>query len=392
MHLIQIEFECALALHAQRLPQYLGCDEGIAVAVAADPASNAQERGQLEVVPGGIGRSELVFQRRVEARQLAQKSVIVVGKSIGYLVYDVESAAAQHAGLPQREHGATQGLFICRRLFGGEPKAIALRQQVRHLHLSIDRALAPHLRRMGGEDRANDGAREKVLQPGMGNVRITSASKRVGHGAFARSRSGQRVGSRPADVMLVFGDVGELRKVAESADDLDVLTMREAIQRRLELVPRGFIFFAVEADRGPADVLDDREDRLAFLAAHRIAKNAAEQTDIVTQRQILVGSFEQIHDHTNSNDAAAEAALNSTTAIGVGFPVLTPKSCTNNPSGPSTNGSTCQVRAAHRLGLTTAPVPGCNGYRCDSRDIPAAIWLCARLVIARVPARGPDCT
>src|SRR5262245_62506427 len=96
--------------------------------------------------------------------------------------------------------------------------------------------------------------------------------------------------------MLVFGDVGELRKVAESADDLDVLTMREAIQCRLELVPRGFIFFAVEADRGPADVLDDREDRLAFLAAHRIAKNAAEQTDIVTQRQILVRSFEQIHE------------------------------------------------------------------------------------------------
>src|SRR5215467_7708189 len=172
---------------------------------------------------------------------------------------------------------------------------------------------------MGGEYRANDGTREKVLQPGTGNVRITSASKRVGHGAFARSRSGQRVGSCPADVMLVFGDVGELRKVAESADDLDVLTMREAIQRCFELVPCGFVFFAVEADRGLADVLNDREDRLAFLAAHGIAKNAAEQTDIVTQRQILVGSFEQIHDHTNSNDAAVEAASNSTTAIGAEF-------------------------------------------------------------------------
>jgi hypothetical protein len=35
--------------------------------------------------------------------------------------------------------------------------------------------------------------------------------------------------------MLIFGDVGELRKVAESPDDLDVLTMREAIQCRFEL-------------------------------------------------------------------------------------------------------------------------------------------------------------
>jgi hypothetical protein len=47
-------------------------------------------------------------------------------------------------------------------------------------------------------------------------------------------------------------------------------------------VPRGFIFVAVEADRGPANALNDREDRLAFLAADRIAKNAAEKTDIVT--------------------------------------------------------------------------------------------------------------
>src|SRR5262245_7763992 len=135
---------------------------------------------------------------------------------------------------------------------------------------------------MGGEYRANDGTCEKVLQPGTGNVRITSASKRVGHGAFPRSRSGQRVGPCSADVMLVFGDVGELRKVAESADDLDVLTMREAIQCCFKLVPGRFIFFAVEADRGSANVLNDREDRLAFLAADRIAKNAAKKTDIVT--------------------------------------------------------------------------------------------------------------
>ena len=81
---------------------------------------------------------------------------------------------------------------------------------------------------------------------------------------------------------MVFGDVGELRKVAKSADDLDALTMREAIQCRLELVSRGFIFVAVEADRGPADALNDCEDRLPFLAADRVAKNAAEKTDIAT--------------------------------------------------------------------------------------------------------------
>jgi hypothetical protein len=84
--------------------------------------------------------------------------------------------------------------------------------------------------------------------------------------------------------------------------------MREAIQCRLELVPRGFILVAVEADRGAANALNDCENRLAFLAADRIAKNAAEKPDIVTQRQILVGSLEHIHDHTNSSYAAADRA------------------------------------------------------------------------------------
>src|SRR5437763_12940679 len=77
--------------------------------------------------------------------------------------------------------------------------------------------------------------------------------------------------------------------------------MREAIQCRLELVSRGFIFVAVEADRASANALNDCENRLAFLAADRIAKNAAEKPDIVTQRQIFVGSLEHIHDHTNSS-------------------------------------------------------------------------------------------
>src|SRR5438128_1530619 len=113
------------------------------------------------------------------------------------------------------------------------------------------------------------------------------------------------VGSSPADVMLVFGDVGKLGKVAERADDLDALTMREAIQCRLELAPRCFIFVAVEADRGPANALNDCENRLAFLAADRIAENAAEKPDIVTQRQIFVGSLEHIHDHTHSSYTAA---------------------------------------------------------------------------------------
>ncbi len=46
--------------------------------------------------------------------------------------------------------------------------------------------------------------------------------------------------------------------------------------------------------------------------------------------------------------------------------VLAPQSCANNPSGPLTNGSTCQVRAAHRFSADerrVLPVPANAPYQ-----------------------------
>src|SRR5215472_5860870 len=103
---------------------------------------------------------------------------------------------------------------------------------------------------MGGEHRANDGIREEVLQFRAGNGRISSAAKRVGHGAFARCRSGQRMGSSSADVMLVFGNVGELRKVPEGGVVLYAWSMRGGVKCPLELGPWGFISLAVKTNRG----------------------------------------------------------------------------------------------------------------------------------------------
>src|SRR5919205_579874 len=71
MHLIQIESERALTLHAHRLPQHLGRDIGIAITVATDPASDAQEGSHLEAVRGGIARSELVCQSVSTAQRKA---------------------------------------------------------------------------------------------------------------------------------------------------------------------------------------------------------------------------------------------------------------------------------------------------------------------------------
>jgi hypothetical protein len=43
-----------------------------------------------------------------------------------------------------------------------------------------------------------------------------------------------------------------------------------------------------------ADVLDSAKDRLAALLTGRVAKNAAEQPDIVTQRHVLVFDLDRL--------------------------------------------------------------------------------------------------
>jgi hypothetical protein len=91
-----------------------------------------------------------------------------------------------------------------------------------------------------------------------------------------------------ADVVLVLGDIGEMRKKPEGANDLKGLGRRQAVQRRFELAARRDILVSAEADRALANMFDGAEDCLAALLAHRVAEDAAEQPDIVAQRQVFV--------------------------------------------------------------------------------------------------------
>ncbi len=110
----------------------------------------------------------------------------------------------------------------------------------------------------------------------------------VGERARARRGAGRHMGAVAADVMLVLGDVGQMREVAEGPHDRERLVGRQAVEGRFELAPGAGLVVAMEADRGLADVFDEFKGLLALLFAHRVAENAAEQTDVVSQRLVLV--------------------------------------------------------------------------------------------------------
>ena len=105
-------------------------------------------------VPAGIASPPAAPRVAINARQLAQEGVVVVGRARWPPRRSPSAAVAQQAGLPQRQDGAAQALSSAATSLISVSCAVALGEKVRHLVLAIEHALAPDLRGMRGQHRA----------------------------------------------------------------------------------------------------------------------------------------------------------------------------------------------------------------------------------------------
>src|SRR3546814_4451197 len=96
MDLIDIMAEYRRGVAYRRLSQRFGGDEGIAVAVAADPAPDAQE--------GRGARAQLLLPPRIKIGHDGQEDVAQIGQRIVDLVGDEQFLGAQRACLPKANH------------------------------------------------------------------------------------------------------------------------------------------------------------------------------------------------------------------------------------------------------------------------------------------------
>ena len=101
--------------------------------------------------------------------------------------------------------------------------------------------------------------------------------------AFLQRCGCRALGAQLADVLLVLGDIGEMRKIAEGANDAHGIVERHAVQDAFELAACRLVVVAMETHRRRADPFDQVEDRATFLIAHRVAKHPAQQPDIGAQ-------------------------------------------------------------------------------------------------------------
>ncbi|SOT40155.1 hypothetical protein F01_260221 [Burkholderia cenocepacia] len=285
VHLFQIVLEDHRGLAVDRLVERRRSHVRVAVAIAADPAAHLEERGHA-------GRQAMLGERgldvAVQRGQFVEERRAVVRQRVLDLVADRQARVAQHPRLPQRGHARAQHRFVVLAFARGQ-LLVALREQARDVVLRIEDALALHFGRVRGQHRHDQRIVEEALQQALRRVAGGfQLVERVRDRAGLRRGPGQRVDAAAAVVVAVFRDVREMREIAERAHDAHRLLRRQLAQLLLERL-RGFaVVLAAELDRGLADRLDHVEHRIAFLFAHDVAEQAAEEADVLEQRAVLV--------------------------------------------------------------------------------------------------------
>jgi hypothetical protein len=277
-------------LRADGIGERAGVDERIAVAIAADPRSSAQERRNSFRADAEIVR-EPRPQIRVQPGDLVQERITVVREPVVDLVLDLQLRQAQHRRLPQLEHLPVERGVELGRLFRRERDPVAPAQQSGDLALRVENALALDLGRMRGQHRHHERIVEPARKRGTVDARGGQAFERVRNAAALRRRPGERVRAAAPVLVHVLGDVREVREIAEGAHHMQRVDDTQRIQQRGELGPgcRSLVGTgAAKADGGLPDRLDASESGLAGLGAQHVAQHTAQQARVFLERQVLV--------------------------------------------------------------------------------------------------------
>ncbi len=145
MHRVDIMAQHRRGIAPRRHHHRLGSDERVAVAVAADPAADAQETG------GAL--PHLGFPSCVQPRHHRQEHVAEIGQRIVDLVGDEQFFHAQRPRLPQQHDLPPDRILddiALGRLVGA---AVAQQHQFGDAVLVVEHRLAPHLGRVRGQHR-----------------------------------------------------------------------------------------------------------------------------------------------------------------------------------------------------------------------------------------------
>src|SRR6202034_4090921 len=201
-----------------------GRDEGIAVAIAADPGAKSKEQRQVrELDVDAIFALERGGDFFVEAGQSLEDGDVVVVEAHADFVGDGGLAAADFVGLPQSGDLRSKRLFKRGELFVGSGDAVELLEKLAHAAALHQHRSAGDLSWVRGEDRHD----EDAAQPRQGFFRGDASFAHGAQGApqFAALRlsflvAGDLQRSAAAFAVIRLGEVDELEVEGEGAAEL----------------------------------------------------------------------------------------------------------------------------------------------------------------------------
>ncbi|MNT00019.1 hypothetical protein D3C72_1344350 [compost metagenome] len=202
-----------------------------------------------------------------------------VGDGIDLVLHHQARGPRQPRG-PQDDDLTPQGR-LQRRRRTGDPVAVAAVQQGADRADAVDDALAPHLGRVGGQDRRDQGGGQQVAhRRPVYPRRIQPLQRALGRvGAFA----GRGLLARAALARPVLGDIGQQGEGGEAVGQADGLIQRQVLEQGLQLrgVVRGRV--AVIGHRGLTHRLDPVIEVLPALVTDHLAEQGAQQADLIAQ-------------------------------------------------------------------------------------------------------------
>ena len=146
---------------------------------------------------------------------------------------------------------------------------------------------ALHFGRVGREHGRYKAGGQGVGDGLGGDAGPAQAGQRDFNAAFLRV-AGAFVDGAAADVVPVFGQIGQVAEVGERANHAHGLITAQPLKQLLQRLVGLVVGVAPESHRQLADLLDQLKRRHPFLLADDIAQNPAQQPDVLHQRAFVV--------------------------------------------------------------------------------------------------------
>jgi len=91
-----------------------------------------------------------------------------------------------------------------------------------------------------------------------------------------------------ADVVAVLSQIGQVAEISEGPDDADGLVTRQGLEHFFKGFVGTLVGITPESDRQKPGLLDQLVSGHTILFANHIAQQAAQQTDVIQQRALVL--------------------------------------------------------------------------------------------------------